>query len=110
MAALIGKPTLAALTTLEMTPEEFDRFRKVWIRSKARELMWEGISAEMAILTAKNDFKQEQNSSQPWSKRNDHVRRNRRLRRDDAERATAQEVAKNKLRRQQFLAQLKEAV
>lgn len=108
MAALIGKPSISSLTTLEMTPEEYSEFRKGWIRATAEELTWDGISLEMAVLTAKNEFKVEEAKASPWSTRNEEVRRTRKIAVERAKYLTQLEIQKETNRREKFLATLKE--
>lgn len=79
--ALVGLPTTAALTTLEMTPEQYAEFRSHWILARAEDLIWEGgVTLEIALLTAKNDFALEEKKESPFEARNQAGRRNRRIR------------------------------
>lgn len=80
--ALVGLPTVAALTTREMTPDQYTTFRRHWILANRDTMMWEGdVSIEIATLTAKNDFTLEEKKDSPFAARDQTVRRNRRNRR-----------------------------
>lgn len=78
--ALVGLPTVAALTTIEMTPEQYKEFRRHWILAQAEDMVWEGgVTTQIAVLTAKNDFALEEEKEFPFEARNQAVRRNRRI-------------------------------
>lgn len=79
--ALIGLPPLASLTTLEMTPEQYQRFRKSYLQDQVRELMWDGVTREVAIHTAKNNLVlEERRGDSAFAERNNAIRNNRRTR------------------------------
>lgn len=79
--ALVGLPTVAALTTIEMTPDQFKEFRRHWILAQAERMVWDGgVTTEIALLTAKNDFALEEKKESPFEARNQAGRQNRRNR------------------------------
>jgi hypothetical protein len=79
--ALVGLPTVAALTTIEMTPEQYKQFRRSWILSRAEDLVRKGgVTKKIAVLTAKNDFALEEQKEEPFEAGNQATRRNRRIR------------------------------
>ena len=78
--ALVGLPTVAALTTLEMTPTQYKEYRTHWILARAEGMVWDGdVTMEIALVTAKNDFALEEKEESPFEARNQAVRRNRRI-------------------------------
>lgn len=81
--ALIGLPRAADLTTLEMTPEQYQFFKKCWVRCRVDEMLFEDsdVSLEVAVLTAKNNFTlEEKKGDLAFEGRNNAVRRNRKIR------------------------------
>tara|TARA_Y100000815_G_scaffold192826_1_gene176285 strand:- start:68 stop:391 length:324 start_codon:yes stop_codon:yes gene_type:complete len=100
--ALVGTPSISALTTKEMTENQLKDFRKAFVSARADELSWEGTSLSEAFMQASKELKEEESKRVPFGHRDEVVLANRALRNAEARAASTEIRAKVRKQKEEW--------